>query len=158
MRCRHTVPDWHRYVSAGEVARPLFAACRLLIREGEAAADARTIACTFWGRQRECPLYDGPESSPSGRPVPTDGAAADRPVGPGPVWPVRPPGARDGQRLLLMLLGGLSIVLLGWAMALSVAALFGRPVRSDYLTVILVGGAVSLVTHFLVLLRLWIGR
>jgi len=42
--------------------------------------------------------------------------------------------------------------------ALSVAALLGRPVQSGYVTVTLIGGAVSLTTHVLVLLRLWIGR
>lgn len=158
MRCRHTVPDWHRYVAAEEVTRPVFAACRLLIKEGEPAPDARVIACAFWGRQRECPVYDGPESSLSGHPRPARGVAADTPAAAEPVWPVRQPGATDGQRVLLMLLGGLSIVLLGWAVALSVPALLGRPVRSGYLTVTLIAGAVSLVTHVLVLLRLWIGR
>ena len=158
MRCRHTVPDWHRYVAAEEVTRPVLAACRLLIKEGETAADARAIACGFWGRQRECPVYDGPESSLSGHPKPARSAAIDAPVAVESVWPVRQPGATDGQRVLLMLLGGLSIVLLGWAVALSVAALLGRPVQSGYVTVTLIGGAVSLTTHVLVLLRLWIGR
>jgi hypothetical protein len=158
MRCRHTVPDWHRYVAAEEVTRPVLAACRLLIKEGEPAADARAIACGFWGRQRECPLYDGPESNLSGHPKPARSVAADAPVAAEHVWPVRQPGAPDGQRVLLMLLGGFSIVLLGWAVALSVAALLGRPVRSGYVTVTLIGGAVSLMTHVLVLLRLWIGR
>ena len=158
MRCRHTVPDWHRYVAAEEGTRPVLAACRLLIKEGEPAADARAIACGFWGRQRECPVYDGPESSLSGHPKPARGVAVDAPVAAEDVWPVRQPGATDGQRVLLMLLGGLSIVLLGWAVALSVAALLGRPVQSGYVTVTLIGGAVSLTTHVLVLLRLWIGR
>ena len=158
MRCRHTVPDWHRYVAAEEATRPVLAACRLLIKEGEPAADARAIACGFWGRQRECPVYDGPESSLSGHPKPARSAAIDAPVAVESVWPVRQLGATDGQRVLLMLLGGLSIVLLGWAVALSVAALLGRPVQSGYVTVTLIGGAVSLTTHVLVLLRLWIGR
>jgi len=158
MRCRHTVPDWHRYVAAEEATRPVLAACRLLIKEGEPAADARAIACGFWGRQRECPVYDGPESSLSGHPKLARSVVADAPVAVESVWPVRQPGATDGQRVLLMLLGGLSIVLLGWAVALSVAALLGRPVQSGYVTVTLIGGAVSLTTHVLVLLRLWIGR
>ena len=155
MRCRHTVPDWHRYVAAGEDARPIFAACRLLIKEGVRAADPRSIACGYWGRQRECPLYDGPESSRSGRPIQTGALAADAPVATESIWPVRRPGTTDGQRVLLMVLGGLSVVLLGWAVVLSGAALLGRPVRVDCLIVTLVGGSVSLVTHVLTLLRLW---
>ena len=158
MRCRHTVPDWHRYVAAGEDARPIFAACRLLVKEEVRAADPRSIACAYWGRQRECPLYDGPESSPTGRPSPTGVVAVDAPVVPGSIWPVRRPGATDGQRVLLMVFGGLSVVLLGWAVVLSGAALLGRPVRVDYLIVTLVGGSVSLVTHVLTLLRLWVRR
>ncbi len=158
MHCRHTVPDWHRYVAAGEQARPIFAACRLLVREGERAADSRSVACAFWGHQRECPMYDGPASSPSTRPSPTDTATLDVPVTPESVWPVRQPGATDGQRVLLLVLGTLSVVLLGWAVVLSVAALLGRPVQSGFVFVTLVGGAVSLVAHVLTLLRLWVRR
>ena len=158
MRCRHTVPDWHRYVAAGEAAQPIFAACRLLVKEGERATDPRSIVCAYWGHQRECPLYDGPESRPNARPSPTGAAVADLRVAPENIWPVRQPGAADGQRLLLMVFGGISVILLGWAMVLVVAALLGRPVRIDYLIVILVAGALSLVTHFLTLLRLWVRR
>jgi len=158
MRCRHTVPDWHRYVAAGEDARPIFAACRLLVKEGARATDPRSIACAYWGRQHECPLYDGPESSPGGRPGPTRAVAADVPVAPESIWPVRQPGATDGQRVLLLVCGGLSVVLLGWVVVLSLAALAGTPVRLDYLIVTLVGGSLSLVTHILTLLRLWVRR
>jgi hypothetical protein len=158
MRCRHTVPDWHRYVAAGEVTRPVLAACRLLIKEGEPAADARTIACSFWGRQRECPFYDGPEPKPTGTSSPTRQAGTDAPVECEHVWPVRQPGAVDGQRVLLMVLGGLSIALLGWAALLGAAVLLGRPVRNDLLIIMLAGSAVSALTHFLMLLRLWVKR
>ena len=158
MRCRHTVADWHRYLAAGEDARPIFAACRLLVKEGERATDSRSIACAYWGRQRECPLYDGPESSPSGRPSPTGTVAADVRVEPESIWPVRRPGTTDGQRVLFMAFGGLSVVLLGWAVVLTGAVLLGRQVRLDYLIVTLVGGSVSLVTHVLTLLRLWVRR
>lgn len=158
MRCRHTVPDWHRYVAAEEGARPIFAACRLLVKEGERATDSRSVACAYWGRQRECPMYDGPESSPSARSSPAGSANADAPVTAEGVWPVQQPGATDGQRVLLMVLGALSVVLLGCAVALSVTALLGRPVRSDYVLLTLAGGAVSLATHVLTLLRLWVRR
>lgn len=158
MHCRHTVPDWHRYAAAEEGARPIYAACRLLVNEGERAADPRSIACTYWGRQRECPMYEGPGSGPAARSGPPGSASADAPVGAEDIWPVRQPGAADGQRLLLMVLGGLSVALLCWAAALSVAALLGRPVRSDYALVALVGGMVSLATHVLMLLRLWVRR
>src|SRR5512136_812324 len=153
MRCRHTVPEWHRYVVAEGAARPIFAACRLLVKDGERAADPLTIACTYWGRQQDCPLYDGPESRAS-QTLP----GADVRVGPESVWPVRPPGATDGQRVLLMALGGLSIALLGWAVILSLAALIGKPVGTGYLIVILSGSALSLMTHVLTLLRLWVRR
>lgn len=158
MRCRHTVPDWHRYVAVGEDARPIYAACRLLVKEGEHAADPQSIGCAYWGRQRECPLYDGPESSPGARPSPTRAVTADVPVAPESIWPVRQPGATDGQRILLLVFGGLSVVLLGWLVVLSVASLAGKPVRLDYLIVALVGGSLSLVTHILTLLRLWVRR
>ena len=158
MRCRHTVADWYRYLAAGEDTRPIFAACRLLVKEGERATDSRSIACAYWGRQRECPLYDGPESSSGGRPSPTGTAAADVRVEPESIWPVRRPGTTDGQRVLLMAFGGLSVVLLGWAVVLTGAVLLGRQVRLDYLIVTLVGGSVSLVTHVLALLRLWVRR
>ena len=74
------------------------------------------------------------------------------------IWPVRQPGATDGQRVLLLVFGGLSVVLLGWVVVLSLAALAGKPVRLDYLIVALVGGSLSLVTHILTLLRLWVRR
>jgi len=158
MRCRHTVPDWHRYVAAGEVTRPIFAACRLLVKGGEHAVDSRSIACAYWGRQRECPSYEGPGSNPGERPGSTVSAAADAPVAPETIWPVRQPGATDGQRILLMVLGGLSVVLLGGAVVMSVTTLLGRPVRTDYVVATLVGGSVSLVAHVLTLLRLWARR
>jgi uncharacterized membrane protein YuzA (DUF378 family) len=103
-------------------------------------------------------MYDGPESSASARPSPTGRVTADAPVTAEDIWPVRQPGTTDGQRVLLMVLGALSVVLLGWAVVLSVAALLGRPVRSDYVLVTLAGGAVSLAAHVLTLLRLWVRR
>lgn len=159
MQCRHTVPDWHRYVVAGEEAQAIFAGCRLLVRNGERARDPRSIACSYWGRQRECPVYDGPESRPdsrSNRTVPP--SVTDAPVAAGSVWPVRPPGAIDGQRILLIALGWLSIALLGSAIALGLAALGAEAPPTGYLIVALVAGVLSLVTHVLSLLRLWAGR
>ena len=158
MRCRHTVPDWHRYVAAGEVTRPVLAACRLLIKAGEPAADARTIACSFWGHQRDCPVYDGPGARPTGVSSPVGRTDVDTPAASEDVWPVRQPGATDGQRLTLMALGGLSIALLGWAAVLGTGVLLGRPARSGIVIIALAGGAVSVVTHFLMLLRLWVKR
>ena len=71
MRCRHTVADWARYVRAPGEAAPIYAACGMLVKEGEPAEDPRTIACGYWGRQPDCPLYEGP-----GRPAPPAAAAA----------------------------------------------------------------------------------
>jgi hypothetical protein len=158
MRCRHTVPDWHRYVVSGEDARPIFAACRLLVKDGERAADSRAIACMYWGRQRECPLYDGPESSPREQPGPMRSTTADVVTAPEKVWPVRQPGAPDVQRLCLMALTGVSVVLLGLALVLTVSALQGRPVRSNDFVVMLLAASVSTVTLVLTLLRLWVKR
>src|SRR4030042_6944969 len=106
MRCRHPVPDWHRYVAAGEDARPIFAACRLLVKEGERARDPQSVAWRYWGRQQYCPLYDGPESRPASQSSPAIApAAAEVPVAPESVWPVRPPDAMDWARILLLGLG-----------------------------------------------------
>jgi hypothetical protein len=57
-----------------------------------------------------------------------------------------------------LVLGGLSVVLLGWVVVLSLAALAGTPVRRGFLIVALVSGSLSLVSHILTLLRLWIRR
>jgi hypothetical protein len=103
-------------------------------------------------------MYDGPEPSPSAWPSATTTASVDAPVTSDRVWPVRQPGATDGQRMLLMALGMLSIVLLGCAVVLSVAALLGRPVGSSFVLVTLAGGTVSLTAHLLMLLRLWVRR
>jgi hypothetical protein len=145
MRCRHTVPDWHRYVAAGEGARPIFAACRLLVKEEERARDPQSVACSYWGRQWVCPLYDGPEPRPASQLIrATAPAAADVPVALESVWPVRPPDAMDWQRILLLVLGGLSVVLLGFGGVLgSVGArrapagqLFGHLIRRSSLRLI----------------------
>ncbi len=63
-RCRHTVPDWARYVRAPEEGWPILAACRLLVKEGEQVEDPRAIACGYWGRQPECPFYEGAGAVP----------------------------------------------------------------------------------------------
>ena len=70
-RCRHTVPDWTQYVRAPEEGAAIFAACGLLVKDGEQVDDSRTVACGFWGRQPDCPLYVGP-----GAPAPRAAAAA----------------------------------------------------------------------------------
>lgn len=155
MRCRHTVPDWHRYVVAGEQARPIFAACRLLLKGDERAADSRSIACGYWGRQPECPVYDGPAAAPESS---AGAPGGDEPVGRERLWPVRPPGAPDGQRVALIALGVLSAVLLSGVIVASFAALSGRGVSSGFWVVILVAGGLSLVTHLLTILRLWVRR
>jgi hypothetical protein len=159
MRCRHTVPDWHRYVAAKEDTAPILAACRLLVQEGDRVNDPRSIACTYWGHQRDCPVYDGPGRAPGKPPTPGNGPAApDEPLAPEGAWPVRAPGVVDGSRVFLILLGGLSIVLLGLATILSVTALRGASIPSGYRTVLVIAGIVSLLTHMLTLLRIWVRR
>lgn len=159
MRCRHTVPDWHRYVVAGQDARPIFAACRLLIKEGERVADPQSIACTYWGRQPTCPVYDGPAvaaRSPVSRPP--NVTTGDLPTARESVWPVRAPGAPDVQRAVLIVLGALSIAGLGVAVLFSLAALSGMVASTSSWVIILLAGGLSLVTHLLALLRLWARR
>lgn len=157
MQCRHTVPDWHRYVDPAGDVLPLFAACRLRVKEGERALDPRSIACTYWGHQRECPLFEGPEkplraeSSPPERP-----ASRDVPVAVGTVWPVRGPGARDGMRLVLIGLGALSTALM--LLAVGVGLLGGATSPSGYQRFVLAAVTVSVLTHVLATLRTWAGR
>jgi hypothetical protein len=64
----------------------------------------------------------------------------------------------DGSRIFLILLGGLSIVLLGLATILSVTALRGASIPSGYRAVLVIAGIVSLLTHMLTLLRIWVRR
>jgi hypothetical protein len=159
MHCRHTIPDWHRYVAAKEDAAPILAACRLLVQDSDRVEDPRSIACTYWGHQRDCPVYHGP-GQPPGKPS-TRGnglAAPDESLAPEGAWPVRAPGVVDGLRIFLILLGGLSIVLLGLAAILSVTALRGASIPSGYRTVLVIAGIVSLLTHVLTLFRLWVRR
>jgi len=159
MRCRHTVPDWHRYVTAAWDGPPILAGCRLLVKDGEQVSDPRAIACAYWGHQHECPLYDGPERQRGL--VPTPGAvpaAPDEPVAPESVWPVRSPGSMDGQRVLLLVLGALSIMLLGWVSILGVSAMSEMRISTGLAIVAIAAGLVSFATHVLALLRLWVGR
>ena len=70
----------------------------------------------------------------------------------------RSPGAVDGSRVFLILIGGLSIVLVGLAAILSVTAPSGAPIPSGYRIVLVIAGMVSLLTHVLTLFRLWVRR
>ena len=160
MRCRHTVPDWHRYVAPAAEAPPIFSACRLLIREGERTSDPRSIACSYWGHQSDCPVYDGPLAQvdvlPSGRPqLASRRVFRDVPLGDEAAWPVRPPGADDGKRRLVICLGLLSVALLTWTAILGLAVIRGTASLSHFLSVTLVAGAVSVGTHVLATLRIW---
>ncbi len=156
MQCRHTVPDWHRYVNPVEDAVPIFAGCRLLVKEGESASDPRSIACAYWGHQRDCPLYDGP-----GAPARAfmGGAACspstDVPVAADAVWPVRTSGAKDMMRRVLIGLGVLSTALLVWMGFLGLSVLNGKAVPFPYPHLTVAAAAVSIVTHVLATLRTW---
>jgi hypothetical protein len=159
MQCRHTVPDWHRYVSPAGAIFPVFAACHLLVKEGEEAGDPRSIACTYWGHQRECPLFEG-----SGEPAHTESKAAewptsnDVPVAMDIHWPVRAPGTRDGMRFVLIGLGVLSTALLLLTVGIGLSILGHKTSLAGYLRLVLVAATVSVVTHVLVTLRTWAGR
>lgn len=159
MLCRHTVPDWHRYVRPTADALPIFAGCRLLVKEGEPASDPRSIACAFWGRQRDCPVYQGrggPDRMQVGR---TGGTrSSDVPVVLDAVWPVRAPGVPDRMRLAIIGLGVLSSALLLWTAGVGLAILGGKAPPTGYLSVTVVAAAVSIVTHVLATLRAWVRR
>jgi hypothetical protein len=159
MDCRHTVPDWHRYVRPTGEALPIFAACRLLVKEGEPAGDPRSIACAYWGRQRECPLYDGPGVLRRDRSRPGVWTASrEIPVDPETVWPVRAPGMPDRLRLVMIGLGVLSTVLLGWLVAMGLSVLSGRADPAATVPLVLVASGVSIVTHVLATLKAWARR
>jgi hypothetical protein len=149
MQCRHTVPDWHRYVNPAADAVPIFAGCRLLVKEGEPASDPRGIACAYWGHQRDCPLYDGPGARARGSAGWPPRVSAEVPVAPEAVWPVRTPGAKDGMRLVLIGLGVLSTALLLWTALRGQATLLAHP------HVIVTAASVSIVTHVVATLRTW---
>lgn len=146
MRCRHTVADWRRHVIAPEAAAPIYAACRLLVREGEPAGDSRAIACAYWGRQEACPLYEGPARVDRPGPAPT---AADVPVGAAMAWPVRGPGERDPVQEALL---GLHVA--------SIALLIAAPLLAFVVGRWLWGAAIglSLAAHAIGALRAWAGR
>ena len=163
MRCRHTVPDWQRYVVSVTETPPIFAACRLLVREGEQASDSRTIACSYWRHQSDCPVYDGPEvrtEVPAGeqslliRPV----ASADVPLAGEEPWPIRPPGATDGMRRVVIGLGLFSAALLIWTGVVGLSVMRGTATPARLVTVTLAAATVSIATHILSTLRAWVGR
>jgi hypothetical protein len=159
MLCRHTVPDWHRYVDAGAETVPILAACRLLVKEGEPARDPRSIGCAYWGRQRECPLYEGPGGRiGSRRGEGTGRGAPDIPVPPEGVWPVRPPGERDRWRYLQSGFGAASLVLLLGAAIGTIGLLRGRVPGTGYAILVLAAAGVSIATLVLGWLRIWARR
>ncbi len=159
MQCRHTVADWHRYVDPNGASPPIVAACGLLIKEGVQAREPRGIACAYWGRQRECPLYEGPGGRIDQPSVPPAvGVPRDSPIGRETVWPVRQPGTIDGLRLLLGGLTVLSLGLLGWSLALGVAVLSGHAEAGGLAPVAIAAASFSIVTHLLAALKTWAGR
>lgn len=163
MRCRHTVPDWHRFVDSAADAPPIFAACRLLVREGERVSDPRTIACSYWRHQPDCPVYDGPEGRAEGlspdqtRPI-SRTISADVPLVGEEPWPVRPPGTTDGMRRILIGLGLLSVALLIWTGVVGLSVLRGTATPAHLLAVTSVAVTVSIATHILATLRAWARR
>jgi len=160
MLCRHTVPDWHRYVEAAADSAPIFAACRLLVKEGELARSARAIGCAYWGRQRECPLYEGPgeriigqergQERRASQPPPTD-----VPVAAESVWPVRPPGTRDAWPWVLLGLEVASVALLLGTAIGAIGILQGRAPGPGYAGLVLAAAGVSISALVLGRLRIW---
>ena len=159
MQCRHTVPDWHRYVDpAGDVV-PIFAACRLLVKEGEPARDPSSIGCTYWGHQRDCPLFEGPGAAARTQPRAAEPpASGDMPVAVGAAWPVRAPGAKDGMRLVLIGLGVLSTALMLLTAGVGLSVLGGKTSPAYFLHLVVVAATVSIATHVLATLWTWARR
>lgn len=159
MRCRHTVPDWHRFVAEGAGAPSIFAGCRLLIKEGEHISDPRSIACAYWGHQEDCPLYEGPGKRQVSR---VNASATPMPAGEATkieeVWPVRRPGAADTPRIMLIALSVISAGLLIWIAILGLMAQGGARSPEGFRYVVATGIAVSIVTHILAMLRIWARR
>ena len=159
VQCRHTVPAWHKYVEPAGDALPIFAGCRLLVKENERARDPRSIACNYWGHQGDCPLFEGAKETAS-----TAARTAERftskdvPVAADEVWPVRVPSEKDGMRLVLIWMGALSAVLMLLTVGIGCSVLLGKMNRGDYLHLMLVAGTMSAVTHVLATLRTWAGR
>jgi hypothetical protein len=159
MQCRHTVPDWHRYVDPAADPAPIFAACRLLVKAEAPARDPRSIACTYWGHQRDCPLFEGAGGAAGMEPRAAERPASrDVPVAMEAVWPVRPPGARDGMRLVLIGLGAVSIVLMLLTVGVGFAVLRGESRHAGYLHLVWVAAMASIATHVLATLRAWARR
>jgi hypothetical protein len=159
MQCRHTVPDWHRYVNPTADALPIFAGCRLLVKEGEPASDPRSIACAYWGHQRDCPVYEGSGGPARMQAGGTGGIrSSDVPVAVDAVWPVRAPGSTDRMRLVIIGLSVLSSALLLWTAGVGLSILSGKTPPAGYLHLTLVAATVSIVTHVLATLRAWVRR
>lgn len=159
MRCRHTVPDWHRYVDPAADALPIFAGCRLLVKGSERARDPRSIACTFWGHQGDCPLFEGPGTGAKTEPGGAERSASkDTPVAVDAIWPVRVPGSTDGMRFVLIGLGVISTILMLLTAGIGLSVLRGKIGLVDYLHLVLVAAVMSVVTHVLATLRTWAGR
>ena len=156
MQCRHTVPDWHRYVDLSAEAAPIFAACRLLLRDGEQSRDPRAIACGYWGHQHECPLYEGPDAT--ARLVTTWPTSRDVPVEVDTLWAVRPPTARDGMRFVVIALGVASIILQVWTAVVGLFLMRGTVAPVTFVVVALTAAVVSILTHALATLRVWAQR
>ena len=159
MQCRHTVPAWHKYVKTAEDAVPIFAGCRLLVKENERASDPRSIACNYWGHQRDCPLFEGTKETANTKPrVAERSVSGDVPVAADEIWPVRAPGAGDSMRLVLIWLGVLSAMLMLLTVGIGFRVLLGKVGPADYLHLVLAAGTMSVVTHVLATLRTWAGR
>jgi hypothetical protein len=158
MDCRHTVPDWHRYVAPEGVTSPIMAGCRLLVKDGEPARDVRAIACAYWGRQRQCPMYEGPDARREALSPGTRSAPEETPLAGESAWPVRGPHAADGFRALLIALRLLAAALLCWSLGLGLLALFAGGAGRRVAVAAVVAAGVSLVTLGLEALTAWAGR
>jgi hypothetical protein len=159
MQCRHTVADWHRYLDPAGVSLPIMAACRLLVKDGEQARDPRGIACAYWGRQRQCPMYEGPGATGAPQAVAEgSGAAQDAPVAVSAVWPVRGPHVSDGLRVLVGGLTLLSLGLLGWTVAFGLAIMGGYVDVAGFAMLAVMTASISMATHILAALVAWAGR
>lgn len=164
MICRHTVADWRRYLKSPEQAT-MFAACGLLVKEGEEVEDYHSIICGYWGRQPECPFYE-PTGQEARLPKPTALEAVEVVRGADEVvadlararWGfIEAVSGREFKMgRLLLVFQAISTGLLIVTVFLGFSAMVERTMPSSYMHLALTTALVSSVTHAMA--AFWIGR
>jgi hypothetical protein len=143
----------------------MFAACELLVKEGEQVEDYRSIICGYWGRQPECPFYElmGQEARPT-KPAALKAVEIVKEADEVVVDLARArwgfieaiSGREFKMGRLLLIFQALSIGLLIMTVFLGFSVMAGRTMYSSYMHLALTTALVSSVTHAMA--AFWIGR